>query len=155
QSHREIRAGGRERPRGGDGAARPVHHRDMARARDIREYPGTRGLQDERLWMTFQLDLSDLPGIGRFENGESPPPGADIQQAGGLVVPDVVRVVATRDPPRDPHGAAVEDRTLAIPTVGDDDLVPIRQECHTLRLSHPRDAEGMSSRPEVDDLERV
>src|SRR5262245_42131205 len=80
EGHREIRTGGRERPRGGYGAALPVDHRDVARARHVHEYPHPPGLERECLRMPFQLDLPDLTAVGRPENGESSTPGTDIQQ---------------------------------------------------------------------------
>src|SRR5215831_7225399 len=95
ERHREIRPGRRERPRGGDGAVSAVYHGDMARGRDIHKDPETVGLEHERLGMALKWDLPDLPIIGRPENGEPPTLGADIQQAGGSVVPNVVGVVPT------------------------------------------------------------
>src|SRR5262245_23207050 len=95
ERHRKIRAGSRERPRGGDGAVSAVYHGDMARGWDVHKDPGTVGLKHERLRMALKRDLSDLPIIGRSENGEPPTFGADIQQAGGSVVPNVVGIVPT------------------------------------------------------------
>src|SRR5262245_40916785 len=95
ESHWEIRAGSRERPRGRDGAVSAVYHGDMARGRDIHKDPGTVGLEHERLGMALKRDPADLPIIGRSENGEPPTLGADIQHTGGSVVPNVVGVVPT------------------------------------------------------------
>src|SRR5262249_6917835 len=95
ESHREIRARTRERPRGRDGAVSAVYHGNMACGRDIHKDPGTVGLEHERLGMALKRDLSDLPIIGCSENGEPPTIGADIQHAGGSIVPYVVGVVPT------------------------------------------------------------
>src|SRR5262245_12911651 len=153
--HREIGAGSRNGPRGSHGAARPIDHRDMARGGHVHKDPGSVGLEHEGLWMALQWDPPDLPDIGPAENGEPAPPGADVQHIGGSVVPNVVGVVATREPLHDLQRGTSNHRTLAVSAVGDDDPVPIGQEDYALRFSHARYARRASPGAEIDDLERV
>src|SRR6266700_8332822 len=134
---------------------RAIHHRDVARRRDVHENPRPTRLQLEGFRMSGKPDIARRAacrGIERAQRAVSVP---DIHLARAGVIADVVGVIQSLDALDARERSPVQDIDTVGAAVRDIDAVELGQVEDPLRLAESVEAPLQPTRLHVDDLQRI